>query len=251
MSAIGATKHSDIPCDKSVLGSLPMMIPLNVELHNGPYCELRANIRRLKAIAVDEEIPSEPIGVDEAPGALEGPDEAAKPIANPIARSQQRSSGNLLRNRPSTVVQRHIKLYSLSRTEWWLTVRRLVWHRQEIISMNKKVTVESGCIEESPPFGKTPHIAAVTLSEALIGLPPQQWLQCHCMRSAAVIGLYIKLDGLIILERVALVIRHDVLRAEEEIALEEVTPRIAESTSGIVPQDTADEPLVREVKRLL
>mmetsp|Transcript_53604 Transcript_53604/g.124749 ORF Transcript_53604/g.124749 Transcript_53604/m.124749 type:complete len:283 (-) Transcript_53604:262-1110(-) len=237
-----------MPGYEPVLGPLPVVIALDIKLDDGANCELCALALRQEAVTMDEEIPGEAIGVDEAPRALEGADVTTQPVPDPVARAEQGTRGDLLCDRAPTVVKGHVKLHRLPRTYWGLAVAHLVWHWKEVVAVHEKVTVKGRSIQEAPTFGKAPHIATVSLAQNVCGPATEYRLHCHCMWTSMVISLHIKLNGFTLTEWVALKLGHDAVSSEQELPLEHVAFHKTPPIAGCVFGDDAVEPLMFEIQ---
>jgi hypothetical protein len=129
----------------------------------------------------------------------------------------------------TSVVEGNVELYSLTSAQKWLAFDKVLWHRQKIIAMHKKVTIKGGRVEETPPVGTTTDVSPVPLAEALLRLSTKNGFECDGMWATVVISLYIKLNRFAFVVRVILKLRHDSVGLEKNITLEHVAPYAAAS----------------------
>mmetsp|Transcript_40519 Transcript_40519/g.94726 ORF Transcript_40519/g.94726 Transcript_40519/m.94726 type:complete len:232 (+) Transcript_40519:735-1430(+) len=226
------------------------MISFDVELYHRTQPQLRILALRQQGVTMHEEIPSKSVGVDEAPGALERSDVPAQPVANPIAGSQQSSCGDLLRHRPSTIIQGNVKLYNLPRSENRLTIGTSFRTRlkQEVVPVNEEVSIKGGGIEEAPTLGETPYVAPVPLAKNIVWLSAQDRLYSYGHGFAVLVGLNIELDSFVLMKGMSLKLRHDSIYPEHQLALEHVTFHHAVATDRKVLRHGANKPFLLQVK---
>mmetsp|Transcript_94867 Transcript_94867/g.306251 ORF Transcript_94867/g.306251 Transcript_94867/m.306251 type:complete len:397 (+) Transcript_94867:1309-2499(+) len=248
---VGLVQHGHLPRDEPVLAALLVVVALDIELDHGADGELHALVLGQQAVPVHEQVPGEPVRVDEAPGPLEGADVPVQPAADPIARPKERTRRDLLRDRAAAVIEGHVELHRLPCAKRWLPVLELVGHRKEkIVAVYEEVAVEGGGVEEAPAVCEAPHVAAVALSEAVVGLPADNWLQRHGVWPPSLVGLYIKLHALALLELVALALHHDALHLEAELTFEQVASHETPAAAGDVLRNSARQPLVPQRQRV-
>mmetsp|Transcript_14822 Transcript_14822/g.40743 ORF Transcript_14822/g.40743 Transcript_14822/m.40743 type:complete len:250 (+) Transcript_14822:1804-2553(+) len=224
-----------------------MMVTLNVKLHDGANCELRALMLCQQAVTMHKEVAREAVGIDEAPSSLKRTDVAAKSVTDPVAGSQQCPCRDLLCHGTSTVVESHVELNGLT-LQWW---RMVPWRLQQIVTVDKQVAVEGGRIQEAPPFRKTTHVAAMPLTETLVRFTSKDGLHHHRMRAAVIISLDVELHGLTFLENVTLELRHDAFCAEEQLAFEQVAFHEAPTVRWHIFGDRSLETFVLQIQGLL
>mmetsp|Transcript_49632 Transcript_49632/g.105649 ORF Transcript_49632/g.105649 Transcript_49632/m.105649 type:complete len:272 (-) Transcript_49632:115-930(-) len=221
-----------------------MMVPLDVKLYHGSHLQLHSLELREDAIGVDKQIPRKPVRIDEAPGSLERSDVAVQTSTHPVAGSRQRARGDLLCYSSATIIGRDIELHGLTRSKGWLSILHLLGGEQEVVAMNEQIAVEGCRVQEAPAVCKSSDVAAVSLSDAVLGFPAHHGFQSHCMWPSPLIRLDVEFDRFVLLEVMILTLCHNVLGFEGELALEQVRADETPSGRGRVLRNGARQTLV-------